>query len=97
MQQPLFQFSESFVDVVAPDALAMARDAREAFGREIDKALPSPMHTYWDGDDYVIHLSSEQTATEFGGGGRSPRPTIRPVVMKAAYEAKKAFEEVVAE
>jgi hypothetical protein len=95
--QALFEFSASFVDAVAPDVRAVVREAREAFAAEIDAALPPGLDTYWDGDDYVIDLTPEQTAVEFGAEGMPPQPRIRQALLTNTFDAKKAMEEVLAD
>lgn len=92
----LFEFSASFVDAVAPDVRAAVNQARAAFAEEIDSALPRNLNTYWEGDDYVIDLTAEQTAEEFGSPEQPPRPVIRQAIMSKSYEAKKIAEEVIA-
>jgi hypothetical protein len=93
----LFEFSGAFVDAVTPDVVAMAQDARDAIAQAIDSRLPEGVTGYWEGDEYVIPLTAEQTASEFGAADQPPRALVRQSLMMSVPEAQRAGNAVVAE
>ena len=90
----LVHLSDAFIDAVCVDIDGMLAEARQVIEQGYRDAVPEGTMIYWEGDDLVIDLDEETTASEFGVGGGGARPMIRSAILTATPAIQRAAQEV---